>query len=624
MNCGAHYLGNSRCRFTVWAPFRDRMEVKILNKEHERIVPLHPIGQGYWQEDIEDVPPKSLYLYRLDNDLERPDPASHSQPHGVHGPSRVIDHSAFAWADHGWSNIFQSELILYELHIGTFTPQGTCRAVIPRLSELKDLGITAVSLMPVAQCPGERNWGYDGVYPFAVSQAYGGVQGLKELVNACHCEGLAVILDVVYNHLGPEGNYLRDFGPYFTPKYTTPWGEAVNFDQAYCEPVRRFFVDNALYWVEHFHMDGLRLDAVHAIMDQSSHPFLQELSLEMEAMGQSRGKPVHIISESDLNDARVLRPRSQDGFGHQAQWTDDFHHSLHAVLTGERQGYYQDFGRLRDVQKSVENGYVYTWQYSPFRKRRHGTPSTQCRGEQFVVYTQTHDQTGNRMLGERLSHLVSFEALKLAAGCMFCAPFVPMLFMGQEYAETAPFLYFVHHSDPDLVEAVRRGRAEEFKDFQWPGTPPDPQDEQTFTDSKLNWDLRSKGQHAKMLALYQELIGLRRSLPPFRVLDKDRVQAEIWNEATVLTVHRWYRGQEALLIANFFPQKQSWAARPLKSPWSLILDSSQEKWAGPGGQAPQHIKQATQISLMPWSFVLYVMGSSSRAPCGFLQRTNNQ
>ncbi|MFO7801642.1 MAG: malto-oligosyltrehalose trehalohydrolase [Desulfovermiculus sp.] len=612
MICGAHYLGNSSCRFTVWAPFRDRMEVKILNGEHERIVPLHPIGQGYWQKDIADVPPKSQYLYRLDNDLERPDPASHSQPQGVHGPSRVIDHSAFAWADHGWSNIPQSELILYELHIGTFTPEGTCRAVIPRLSELKDLGITAVSLMPVAQCPGERNWGYDGVYPFAVSQAYGGVQGLKELVNACHREGLAVILDVVYNHLGPEGNYLRDFGPYFTPKYTTPWGEAINFDQAYCEPVRRFFLDNALYWVEDFHMDGLRLDAIQAIMDQSSHPFLQELSLEMEAMGQSRGKPVYIIAESDLNDARVLRPRSQDGFGHQAQWTDDFHHSLHAVLTGERQGYYQDFGGLQDVQKSVQNGYVYTWQYSPFRQRRHGTSSAECRGEQFVVYTQTHDQVGNRMLGERLSHLVGFEALKLVAGCMFCSPFVPMLFMGQEYAETAPFLYFVHHSDPDLVEAVRRGRAEEFKDFQWSGTPPDPQDKKTFTRSRLNWDLRSTGRHAKILALYQELIGLRRSLPPLRVLDKDRVQAETWNNNTILTIHRWYRGQEALLMANFSPQKQSWAARPHQRPWSLLLDSSQKRWAGPGGQAPQRLNQAAQITLMPWSFVLYTGSESEK------------
>jgi maltooligosyltrehalose trehalohydrolase len=579
------------------------MEVILLDQE--RTVALNEAGHGYWQAEFVDVSPGSLYIYRLDNDIERPDPASNSQPQGVHGPSQVVDHAAFNWEDHIWTNIPQSSLVLYELHIGTFTPEGTCRAIIPRLRRLKDLGVTAISLMPVAQCPGERNWGYDGVYPFAVSQAYGGTQGLKELINACHLQGLAVILDVVYNHLGPEGNYLRDFGPYFTAKYATPWGEAVNFDQAYSEPVRRFFLDNALYWAEHFHIDGLRLDAIHAIMDQSPHPFLQELSLEMEDMGQSQGKPVYIIAESDLNDAKVLLPRSQGGFGHQAQWTDDFHHSLHAMLTGESQGYYQDFGRLQDLQKSMHSSYVYTWQYSRFRKRRHGTSSSGCRGEQFVVYTQTHDQVGNRMLGKRLSQLVDFEALKLAAGSMLCSPFMPMLFMGEEYAETAPFLYFVNHGDPDLVEAIRQGRAEEFKDFQWAGTPPDPQDEKTFLDSKLNWDLRSTGQHAQMLALYQELLRLRRTLPALRVLDIDRVRADIWNEDTVLTVHRWYRGQEVLFVGNFDGSRQSWTARTFNGSWSLLIDSSQEKWAGPGGLTPAVLEHTTQISLMPWSFVLY-------------------
>jgi maltooligosyltrehalose trehalohydrolase len=519
-----------------------------------------------------------------------------------------VDHCAFAWGDQDWTNIPQSEFVLYELHIGAFTPEGTCRAVIPRLRELKELGITALSLMPVAQCPGERNWGYDGAYPFAVSRTYGGVQGLKELVNTCHQERLAVILDVVYNHLGPEGNYLRDFGPYFTAKYATPWGEAINFDQAYSEPVRRFFLDNALYWAEHFHMDGLRLDAIHAIMDQSPHPFLQELSLEMEDMGQSLGKPVYIIAESDLNDAKVLRPRSQNGFGHHAQWMDDFHHSLHTLLTGEGQGYYQDFGRLQDLQKSMHSGYVYTRQYSAFRQRRHGTSSNGCRGEQFVVYTQTHDQVGNRMLGERLSRLVDLEALKLAAGCMLCSPFVPMLFMGEEYAETAPFLYFVHHGDPDLVEAVRQGRAEEFKDFQWAGTPPDPRDEKTFLDSKLNWNLRSTGRHAQMLSLYQELLRLRRTLPALKVLDRDRTRADTWNEETVFTVHRWYRGQEILFIGNFRDCEQSWTAGIITGKWTLLLNSSQKKWGGPGGLAPKTLEQKTRIPLMPWSFVLYTGG----------------
>ena len=610
MRCGALYHGQDRCTFRVWAPHRSQVELVLSRTEGEEVLPLKAQDLGYWQVTADNIQPGTLYRYRLDKDLERPDPASHSQPQGVHGPSEVVDHTAFTWEDPRWVNIPQSDLVLYELHIGTFTPEGTCQAIIPRLGELKDLGITAVSLMPVAQCPGERNWGYDGAYPFAVSQAYGGVAGLKSLVNACHTRGLAVILDVVYNHLGPEGNYLRDFGPYFTSQYATPWGEAVNFDQAHSDQVRRYFVHNALYWIEHFHLDGLRLDAIHAIMDQSAHPFLQELSAEVEDMGQCRGNPVHLIAESDLNDARVLRPRNQGGFGHQAQWTDDFHHSLHALLTGESQGYYRDFGHLQDLQKSMGNGYVYTWEYSAFRQRRHGSSCTDRPGEQFVIYTQTHDQVGNRMQGERLTRLVDFEALKLAAGCMLCSPFLPMLFMGEEYAETAPFLYFVHHLDPDLVQAVRQGRAEEFKDFAWSGSPPDPQDETTFLQSKLNWELRRTGHHARMLALYRELLALRRSHPALRVLNKDRVQVRTWADDRLLTMHRWHQDDHILFMANMSGQEQSWQVQAPDSQWSLVLDSSQKQWDGPGGRAADALHPKTWISLMPRSFALYAPGNN--------------
>ncbi len=471
MQVGANYQGDSQCQFTVWAPLLTDVKLKLLTPQ-ERLIPLQQNLQGYWSVLVSDCPPGTRYLYRLD-DKERADPASFYQPDGVHKASEVIDHTAFSWTDTDWTPPPFPDWVIYELHVGAFTPDGSFHAIIPRLPRLKELGVNAIEIMPVAQFPGERNWGYDGTYPFAVQQSYGGPTGLKTLVNACHEAGIAVVLDVVYNHFGPEGNYTRDFGPYFTDRYQTPWGSAINFDGSYCDGVRNFMIENALYWLHHFHIDALRLDAVHAIYDLSAKHLLAELSERVQELMQTQGQGRYLIAESDLNDPRIIRPHHQGGYGMDAQWSDEFHHALHALLTGERSGYYEDFGSCHHLAKVLHQRYVYTGDYSPHRKRRFGADASDRPTHQFVVCNQNHDQVGNRMLGERLSQLVSFEALKLTAATMLLSPYTPMLFMGEEYGEEAPFLYFIDHGDPDLVEAVREGRKREFAAFHAQGSPPD-------------------------------------------------------------------------------------------------------------------------------------------------------
>ncbi|PYQ59477.1 MAG: malto-oligosyltrehalose trehalohydrolase [Acidobacteria bacterium] len=532
--CGAIHLENNRCRFRVWAPRAEQVEVNLCGS---RLVPLESGEHGWFEATVEGVPPGMRYLYRLDGGEERPDPASRCQPDGVHGRSLVVDRR-FAWSDRDWKGIPLGQYIFYELHVGTFTPEGTFDAVIPHLDRLVDLGITAVELMPVAQFPGERNWGYDGVFPYAVQNSYGGPEGLKRLVDAAHARGLAVVLDVVYNHLGPEGNYLADFGPYFTERYKTPWGPALNFDGPESDAVRRFFLESALQWIADFHVDGLRLDAVHAIADASERPFLQELGAEVEALTGRLGRQVHVFPESDLNTLFFLRAHEHGGCGCDAQWTDDFHHSLHTLLTGERTGYYRDFGALDQMAKAIAGGFVYTGQYSPYRRRRHGVPADEMEGQRHVVCSQNHDQTGNRINGERLAVLVDFESLKLAAGAVILSPFLPLLFMGEDYGETAPFLYFVSHSDPDLIQAVRAGRKEEFAAFGWREEPPDPQAEETFERSRLRQDLLTEGRHAVLHDFYKELIRLRKSVPALARLSKREVEVTMLEGDEVILVKR--------------------------------------------------------------------------------------
>ncbi len=591
---GAVYLGEGRCRFRVWAPGH-AVEVRVLTSP-ERLVPLEAREAGYHEGVLDGVPPGTLYLYRLDGQAERPDPASRAQPRGVHGPSQVAG-GEFSWTDEGWAGLPLSEYIIYELHVGTFTPEGTFDGVARRLDDLARLGVTAVELMPVAQFPGDRNWGYDGVYPFAVHPAYGGPDGLRRLVDACHRRGMAVVLDVVYNHLGPEGNYLGAFGPYFTDRYRTPWGAALNVDGPHSDEVRRFFVENALMWVGEFHVDALRLDAVHAIVDQSARPFLQELAEAVHAQARRLGRRVHVIAESNLNDPRLVRPPERGGYGLDAQWSDDFHHALHALLTGERAGYYQDFGRLGDLEKALAEGFVLSGGYSAFRRRRHGAPSGDLPAVRFVVCAQNHDQVGNRALGERLSRLVSLEALKLAAGAVLLSPFVPLLFMGEEYGETAPFLYFTSHTDPQLAEAVRRGRREEFAAFAWGEEVPDPQDEATFRRSRLDHALAAGGTHRALLAFYTELIRLRKAIPALASLSKQTMEARAFEAERALLLRRWSGGSEAAAVLNFADRRASLRVPLPRGLWAVRMDSADERWGGPGRTVPPQVRSDGEVAL---------------------------
>lgn len=602
---GAYPLGSGCYHFSVWAPLVEQVELKLLSPV-QRCFTLVRDEQGYWQGEVDGIPPGPVdYLYRLHTSagvVERPDPASRCQPYGVHGPSRVVD-PRFDWQDQGWKGIPLSQWILYELHVGTFTLEGTFAALIPRLPELVELGVNVLELMPVAQCPGGRNWGYDGVYPYAVQTAYGGAEDLKALVNACHQLGLAVILDVVYNHLGPEGNYLRDFGPYFTTKYHTPWGAALNFDDCHSDGVREFFLQNAEYWLEEFHLDGLRLDAVHAIYDFSAYPFLQELAEQVDALEAHTGRPRVLIAESDLNDVRLITPREQGGYGLDAQWCDDFHHSLHTLLTGEKTGYYQDFGELEHLAKAYRESYVYSGQYSCYRARRHGNSAVGRPGSQFVVCIQNHDQIGNRMLGERLSQLTSFEGLKLAAAALLLAPMLPLLFMGEEYGEVAPFLYFVSHGDPDLVEAVRQGRRREFSAFAWQGEPPDPQAEETFLRSKLNWDLKKAGHHQVLWKWYQALIQLRKTQPALQHLERDGVEVELFSNSG-LALHRRQGSQALLALFNFSPDQPVTYTQWPSGTWEKLLDSHETQWLGKGSQLPAE-SQGDPVEVLGYGVGLY-------------------
>jgi maltooligosyltrehalose trehalohydrolase len=604
MRIGAHYSVNERCEFIVWAPLLKKVALKIVSPR-EKIFPMEKDTQGYWRTTVEHISTQTLYLYRLEGERERPDPASHFQPSDVHEASQVVAHTSFTWGDSGWKNIPLSEMIMYELHVGTFTPEGTFDALITRLSEFKDLGINAIELMPVAQFPGERNWGYDGVYPFAVQNSYGGPEGLKRLVNACHMENIAVILDVVYNHLGPEGNYLWDYGPYFTDKYKTPWGMAINFDDAYSNEVRNFFIENALHWFNNYHIDALRIDAIHGISDLSAKPFLQELAERVEELSLKEGRRFYLIAESDLNDARVIRPQASGGFGIDAQWCDDFHHCIHTLLTGENDGYYIDFGNLQYLVKSIREGFVYSGKYSKFRKRNHGNSAQDRPADQFIVFSQNHDQTGNRMLGERLTQLVSFESQKLAAGIVLLSPYIPLLFMGEEYGEEAPFVYFISHSDPALIDAVRKGRKDEFKAFQWKGTPPDPQDRETFLRSKINWDKRTRGHHKVLLDFYKHLITLRGQTPALSNLDKDSIDVSGFEDSKILCMRRWARDNEVFCIFNFQESDINHMVSLPGNTWVKILDSSDSTWNGPGSLLPEKISDREELKIRGRGFALY-------------------
>jgi maltooligosyltrehalose trehalohydrolase len=600
---GAAMVGKDLAKFLVWAPVAETVDVRLFGSR-QRVLPLERIAEGYFGGVFGDVPPGTRYKYRLNGKAELPDPASRSQPEGVHGPSEITSEE-FHWSDHEWRGIPLGDCIFYELHVGTFTREGTFDAAIAQLDYLAQLGITAVELMPVAQFPGDRNWGYDGVYPFAVQKSYGGPAGLKRFVDAAHAKGLAVVLDVVYNHLGPEGNYLAQFGPYFTDRYHTPWGLAVNFDGPASGAVRRFVVENALRWVTEFHIDALRLDAVHMIFDHSPRHILQELAEAVHARGAELGRLIHVIAESDLNDSRLVEAVDGGGYGLDAQWSDDFHHALHGLLTKERAGYYQDFGEIRHLAKALAEGFVYSGQFSEFRGCNHGSCSAHLPGNRFVVCTQNHDQIGNRMLGERFSAMLEFEHLKLAAGALLMSPYLPLLFMGQEYGEPAPFLYFVSHSDPDLIEAVRQGRQREFAAFSWKGEVPDAQAVETFDRSRLDHSLREAGNHRSLLEFYRRLITIRKSVLALNELRRESSDIVVSDKTIVM--RRAASDDEAIVMLHFGEKETPVSINAAAGAWEKILDSSEPRWRGPGSSIPHDFQSdgAVELSVPPYSVCVF-------------------
>lgn len=606
---GASYQqGNHRCVFRVWAPLRQQVGLRVVAPPGERDLSLEKEDAGYWQITLEDVPPATRYWYLLDGSTKRPDPASQFQPESVHGPSEVVDHAAFAWTDSAWEGVPLEDLVIYELHVGTFTPPGTFAAVIPRLAPLKELGITAVEIMPVAQFPGDRNWGYDGAYPYAVQNSYGGPTGLKTLIDAIHRHGMSAILDVVYNHLGPEGSYLRDFGPYFTGRYRTPWGDALNYDDAHSYGVRDFFLENALFWLREYHFDALRVDALHHVYDQGAKHFIQELTERVGQLSRESARKYYLIGESDLDDVRLLKPPADGGYGLDAQWCDDFHHSLHTLLTGEHTGYYEDFGRLDQMAKAFKEGFVYSWQFSQYRRKFHGSSSRARPARQFVVFAQNHDQIGNRMLGERLSRLVDFESLKLAAGVVLLAPYLPLLFMGEEYGEETPFLYFVSHTDPDLVAAVREGRKTEFEAFQRNQECPDPQAPETFLQSQLRWDERNRDRHHLLLAFHRQLLEVRRAIP--HVVSKRNLLVESLTGQKVMLWHRRHEWGEVSGLMNFNTASQEVALPLSQRTWTKILDSADPKWGGPGQAMQTTVTGRQHVTMSGRSIAVFQAGSA--------------
>ncbi|MBI2491764.1 MAG: malto-oligosyltrehalose trehalohydrolase [Candidatus Rokubacteria bacterium] len=588
---GASVLGDA-ATFRVWAPRCRAVDVAL---EGRPPAPMTAGADGLFEATLPRVAPGARYRYRLDGARHRPDPASRWQPEGVHGSSAVVDPGRFVWTDDGFRGHALADLVLYELHVGAFTPEGTFEAIVPRLPALADLGVTALELMPVAEFPGSRDWGYDGVHLWAPQSTYGGPRGLRRLVDACHAGGLSVLLDAVYNHLGPEGNYLAEYGPYVTERVETPWGPGVNFDGEGSAGVRRHLLENVRYWIGEFHLDGFRLDAVHAIHDASPVHILVELAAAARDEAARRGRPVHVIAESHDNDRRLVLPPAAGGLGLDAVWSDDLHHALHRRLTGERAGYYVDFGEARWLQRALAEGFAFQGEPSGYWGRARGTPSADLPGERFVVFAQNHDQVGNRPRGERLGALAGAEAQKLAAALVLVAPAVPLLFMGEEYGETAPFQFFTSFLDAGLAEAVRHGRQRDVERFGWDGAIPDPNAPTTFVSSRLNHALAASARHHALRDYYARWLALRRAHPALGARRRDLTRAELDASGDVLSVTRRAPSGEAVrLVANLVAAPRPW---PPPAGARILLDSAEARFAGPGAGAPLAPHQAVLYEL---------------------------
>jgi len=595
---GASVRSGYSVEFRVWAPNLTNLAVRVMGGnegEPSRTIPMRQSSDSEFVATVPQVGAGADYVYVLDGERERPDPVSRWQPGGVHAPSRVVDPASFRWSDQGWSGIPLRDFIIYELHTGTFTREGTFESMIPRLPYLRDLGITAIEIMPVAEVPGNRNWGYDGASLYAPQSSYGGPTGLKKLVDACHQHGLAVVLDVVYNHLGPEGNYLPEFAPCFTDTHHTPWGKAINFDGPESDGVRRFIIDNALYWLTEYHVDALRLDAIHGIYDFGARHILDELSQAFQDQARRLQRQAWLIAESDLEDVRIINPRAKGGYAFDAQWHDDFHHALYALLTGQREGFLMDFGAVANLSKSVTEGFVFDWKYSHYRRRHYGSSSKDRPGEQFVGFIQNHDQVANTSRGKRLSSLVSSGQQKLAAVLTLSSPFLPLLFMGEEYGETAPFLYFTSFDDPGLAAAVTAGRKKELGSHYSESEFADPQAPGTFEHCKLDWSKTEVSPHAEILRLYRDLISLRRRHLSLANCRKELTEIQFNEQRKWLLMKRSDpSGSGALLVFNFSSEAQSIPVLDSDPSWRLAL------WTGDaiygGGSGPRPVERPGSVS----------------------------
>lgn len=596
---GVRFHAPGMLRWCVWAPLHKQVELVVWRGGSRSVLPMHRLPGGYFEFEhaVDTQWTEGLrYAYRLPGiDPDLPDPASHWQPEGVHHPSAVFQPENFTWSDAGWPGLRRDRLSLYELHVGTFTPAGTLDAAIERLPELAELGVTAIELMPLAQFPGNRNWGYDGVHLSAVQNTYGGPRALQRFVDAAHGAGLGVVVDAVYNHFGPEGNYLNLFGPYQTDRYHTPWGQAVNYDGADSDPVRRFVIDSACRWVRDFHVDGLRLDAVQTIYDFSPTHILAELAEAVHAEGARCGRSVVVTAETDQNDVRLVRPRDVGGYGLDAVWSDDFHHALHAVLTGERDGYYSDFGDPRQLAKAESKVFVYDGIYSPHRRRRHGTPTGDDPREQFIVCIQNHDQVGNRACGERLGELLDPAAQRLAAALLLTSPCTPLLFMGEEYGERRRFPFFCSFLDAGLVEAVREGRRREFREFAAAAKAdlPDPQDPATFESARLAWQWPEGTTAAGLRSLYQTLLRARRSWPPLH--DRAHSAARIAPDVPQLLVVERGANPVVEIYANLGGEPIRGCLPPARR---LLLSTEEARFGG------ARIAGDDDFGLRPWELVI--------------------
>jgi maltooligosyltrehalose trehalohydrolase len=568
----------------VWAPAAKSVGLVLA----DRTIAMQPLAEGYWSVDVDQAALRGGYRYSIDGGAPIPDPRSRWQPDGVHGTSYGVDIGELRRIQ---GEAFEPKplraALIYELHIGTFTGEGTYAAAQQRLQYLADLGVTHVELLPIASFPGGHGWGYDGVDLFAPLPAYGTPQDLARFIRACHDLGMAVLLDVVYNHIGPDGNYLSQFGPYFTDRVKTPWGEAINYDGAHSDAVRRFVIDNALMWMEDYGFDGLRLDAVHAIYSFEAVHVLEELADEVRALGERLDRRFVLIAESDLNDPRLVHDAAKGGFGLDAHWADDFHHAVHRFFTGENGGYYVDFRGIEDIAVALEQGYVYQGQFSAHRQRRHGRPADGVSADQLVVYAQNHDQIGNRARGERLSMLLEMPQLKAIAALTLLSPYVPMLFQGEEWGASTPFLYFTDHQDKELGKLVAEGRSKEFAAFAWSGDIPNPQERHTFERSKLDWRELHSPKHADLLQWYRRLIAIRRA----RTAGFGSLVAHVEYDPAA----QWFRFRvrNTLAVFNFSAQSQR---VPLPAgDWELVLNSEGDGAAADGPAGPELAGFGTRV-----------------------------